>query len=76
MLYEHPEFDDPKNIQNYTKDFSEDKFYQFLDKHYIKKQYLNFDKAKKLLNWKPETSLETGIPKTIEWYSNTKNLKL
>ncbi len=46
------------------------------DKNYIKKQYLNFDKAKKLLNWKPETSLETGIIKTIDWYSNTKNLKL
>lgn len=25
-------------------------------------------KAKKLINWEPETSLETGLKKTIDWY--------
>lgn len=35
MLYRHSEFDDPKKIAGYTGDISGDKFYQFLDKHFI-----------------------------------------
>ena len=31
---------------------------------------LNCDKAKKMLGWKPETSLEKGIEKTIAWWRN------
>lgn len=28
------------------------------------------DKAKIILGWQPETSLEEGIKKTIEWHKN------
>lgn len=38
MLYTHPKFDDRKTIFNYTKDFSNDKFYRFLDEHFVKVQ--------------------------------------
>lgn len=38
MLYEHADFDDRKKILDYTKDFNDDKFYQFLDNHFIKIQ--------------------------------------
>jgi nucleoside-diphosphate-sugar epimerase len=27
-------------------------------------------KAKDLLNWRPTTSLRTGLKQTIEWYKN------
>lgn len=30
--------------------------------------YSNSQKAKSLLNWKPEVDLETGLKKSIEWY--------
>ncbi|MFQ5451372.1 MAG: acyl-CoA desaturase [Nitrospinaceae bacterium] len=40
MLYTHPVFDDEKTIYNYTKDFSDDKFYRFLDNHFIKIQFV------------------------------------
>ena len=40
MIYKHPEFDDDKVIQNYTKDISDNKFYQFLEKNYIKNQFI------------------------------------
>jgi nucleoside-diphosphate-sugar epimerase len=39
----------------------------------IKKQVGNYDKAKKLLNWKPNFSLEEGVKKTIEWLKNVYN---
>jgi UDP-glucose 4-epimerase len=32
--------------------------------------YGNNEKAKKVLGWKPETSLEDGLNKTISWYCN------
>ena len=38
MLYEHSEFDDPEKIRAFSKDFCDDKFYQFLDNHFIKIQ--------------------------------------
>ncbi|MBR9706798.1 NAD-dependent epimerase/dehydratase family protein [Candidatus Pacearchaeota archaeon] len=36
----------------------------------IKNQYLNSKKARKLLNWKPQFTLEQGLIETIEWYRN------
>ena len=38
MVHTHPVFDNEKTIRNWTKDFCEDKFYQFLDAHFIKIQ--------------------------------------
>jgi len=32
---------------------------------------VNIDKARKKYNWKPNTSLEEGIQKTINWYKET-----
>lgn len=39
-------------------------------KNEIDRQYLAIDKAKKLLGWKPEYSLEKGLEETIKWYKN------
>ena len=38
-------------------------------KHEIRDQYLSIDKAKKTLGWKPRYDLNTGLKKTIEWYT-------
>lgn len=38
--------------------------------HEIRKQYLNADKARKMLNWSPLFTLEQGLDKTIAWYRN------
>ena len=35
MLFTHSKFDDKKTLNDYTKDFSNDKYYQFLDKYFI-----------------------------------------
>ena len=35
MLYTHSEFDDPKKLRDFSKDFADDKFYQFLDNQFI-----------------------------------------
>jgi nucleoside-diphosphate-sugar epimerase len=32
--------------------------------------YANIDKAKKILSWHSETSLQEGIERTIKWYLN------
>ena len=34
----------------------------------IKHQYLSAEKARKLLNWHPEYTLERGLQETIKWY--------
>ena len=34
----------------------------------IREQYLNTDKAARLLNWKPQYTLEQGLNETIAWY--------
>lgn len=34
----------------------------------IKKQYVSFAKARKVLSWEPKVPLETGLKKTILWY--------
>lgn len=39
-------------------------------KNEIPKQYLDWSKAKKLLNWQPKTSFEEGIKKSFNWYKN------
>ncbi|GLF88245.1 MULTISPECIES: GDP-mannose 4,6-dehydratase [Bacillus] len=36
--------------------------------HEIKHQYLSAEKARKLLDWKPDYSIDEGLDKTIEWY--------
>lgn len=36
----------------------------------IREQYLSSEKAKRILNWSPEVSLENGLKKTIEWYED------
>ncbi len=38
MLYTLPEFDDREILINYSKDFSNDNFYRFLDDHFVKIQ--------------------------------------
>ncbi|CCQ91015.1 Delta-9 desaturase [Nitrospina gracilis 3/211] len=38
MFYVHSDFDDKQKLLDYTKDFNDDKFYQFLDNHFIKIQ--------------------------------------
>lgn len=37
-------------------------------KNEIPKQYLNWQKAKKVLNWKPKVSFEQGIKQTYYWH--------
>lgn len=36
--------------------------------HEIKHQYLSAEKAKRVLGWKPQYSIEEGLIKTIDWY--------
>jgi CDP-glucose 4,6-dehydratase len=37
-------------------------------KYEIERQYLSSAKARKILGWKPEYTLNEGLQKTIEWY--------
>ena len=39
-------------------------------KNEIDRQYLSTEKARKILGWKPEYSLDEGLKETIEWYKN------
>ena len=34
----------------------------------IKDQYLSSQKARKILEWSPQYSLEEGLKETYEWY--------
>ena len=34
----------------------------------IPKRLINIDKVKKFTGWTPQTSLDIGLQKTIEWY--------
>ena len=36
----------------------------------IERQYLCINKAKRILKWKPQYSLEKGLMKTIDWYKD------
>ena len=38
----------------------------------IKKTYSNVNKAKKIINWQPKTSLKVGIEKFVQWYKSNK----
>ncbi len=38
--------------------------------HEIPHQYLDAAKARNVLNWRPSFTLEEGLSKTIQWYSN------
>ncbi|MGA2418236.1 MAG: GDP-mannose 4,6-dehydratase [Candidatus Staskawiczbacteria bacterium] len=39
-------------------------------KNEIPEQYLDWSKAKKILNWQPKTSFEQGIKEIYNWYKN------
>ena len=39
-------------------------------KNEIIHQYLSAEKARRLLNWTPEFSLDTALGSTIDWYRN------
>jgi len=39
----------------------------------IKSQYVSFRKATKVLGWKPRTTLEEGLRKTLRWYEKYLN---
>ncbi|MBI2134234.1 GDP-mannose 4,6-dehydratase [Candidatus Woesearchaeota archaeon] len=39
-------------------------------KYEIRRQYLNSEKALKMLGWKPKYSLEQGLKETFDWYES------
>ncbi len=39
----------------------------------IMETWANIDKAKKLLDWQPQVSLDEGLTKTLDWYSENKS---
>ena len=39
-----------------------------ISKNEIPEQYLDWSKAKKVLNWQPETTFKDGIKETFNWY--------
>jgi len=39
-------------------------------KNEIPKQYLDWSKAEKVLDWRPKTSFEDGIKETFKWFKN------
>lgn len=41
-----------------------------ITKNEIPEQYLDWTKAKEILNWQPKTSFEQGIKETYNWYKN------
>ena len=43
---------------------------QNITKNEIPKQYLDWSKAQKMLNWKPEYTFEQGIQESFEWYKS------
>jgi CDP-glucose 4,6-dehydratase len=43
-------------------------------KYEIKKQYLCAEKARKILGWKPHTSIEAGILRAVDWYKDNLNV--
>lgn len=44
-------------------------------KYEIKHQYLCSAKARRILGWRPEYTLEEGLEKTINWYSGKSDVK-
>ncbi len=43
-------------------------------KYEIKRQYLDSEKAKKILGWQPKYALEAGLKETYEWYESHQTL--
>ena len=41
-------------------------------KNEIPEQYLDWTKAKEILNWEPKISFEDGIKETFDWFKNKK----
>jgi CDP-glucose 4,6-dehydratase len=41
-----------------------------ITKNEIPEQYLDWTKAKKILNWKPKVSFKQGIKETFDWHKN------
>ena len=41
----------------------------------IKMTFSNTNKAKKLINWKPKTSLKEGMKKFVDWYKSNYDIK-
>jgi len=39
-------------------------------KNELKAQYLDWNKAKSVLGWKPQHNLDEGLKETIAWYKN------
>jgi CDP-glucose 4,6-dehydratase len=39
----------------------------------IKKQYVSSAKARRILGWRPKTSMEKGLEKTMRWYKENMN---
>jgi len=39
----------------------------------IMETWANIDKAKNLLNWEPQVSLDDGLTRTLEWYTKNKH---
>ncbi|MDP3883017.1 MAG: GDP-mannose 4,6-dehydratase [Candidatus Staskawiczbacteria bacterium] len=43
-----------------------------VSKNEIPEQYLDWSKAKEVLNWQPETTFEDGIKETFDWFKENK----
>ncbi len=43
-----------------------------ISKNEIPEQYLDWTKARRVLNWQPETNFEQGIKETYNWYKEKK----
>ena len=39
----------------------------------LKTTWADIDKAKKILNWAPETDIDTGLERTVQWYMENKS---
>ena len=55
-------------IKNFKKKFKID-FTKNIPPGDIKKTFSNTSKAKKLIGWKPKTSLAVGLKKFVNWYT-------
>ena len=66
-----------KNMEEteiYIKEVIKSDFKEPGDKDVIKKIKIDFDKAKKLLNYSPKFSLQKGLKESVKWY--WENLKI
>lgn len=86
LMSEKPEvigeaFNFSNEIQTTVLDLTE-RILQLMDSEYLKPtilgearfeiphQYLNAEKARRMLGWKPAFTLDEGLKQTIEWYKN------